>query len=855
MALEDELANEIGKEKIVPETLEIDAIAKKLHEAAAGHNTKTEDALEQVCGMIAALTNVARKERFIQSVSVIFNLKKKTVADQVKSIENKRKMEAKPIKEDRTGYTIKHSKIDEDKAYQMGFYEYVGTDANEMFDTGYWFRMEGGFVQVTNFVVRPLYHIYAQVKEENRRMIEANNGMYTRVVEMQSKDMMSIEGFCGTLYGQGNFLPKAGFGKPQLLKVLNEIGENFPMIYEMKKLGWQQEGMFAFFNKTFVPPTKLNEKGKLSDYDEYGVTIEKFGGKHLFSPAIGKGQELVRKGDDIYDNDKMLEWKQSPITFKEWADLFCKVYGNKAHMGIGWIFATLFRDVILRHNKIPHLYFYGPTGSGKSEIGESILNFFYSGLDDRGDLYKPFNLNQGTEYAFFAALESNTNTPFVGNEFDENKIDEERFRAIKAAHDGEGRMKGSGQKGRTMEQKIVRTMILLGQFLGTKDDNSVLNRSIPEAVQRIDNRQEADVIWHSKLKGYEKDGLSSLVCDVLELRPIFTKSYGEQFFKNQKRFQEKASANGLSIQSRILKNIACVFTCTELVNEHLVLPFAIDKFFEQCYMKMREMTMLVVKTSKVSEFWRMLEYCLDRGWIAERREFKVEEETTLTFTKGEDKKTEKWEFPRKILYLRLTTVYKLIEEKTPQQHRAELMSEDSFLLYAQEQNWFYGYISQKRFDKEPGGSFVTTCYAFDYEMLKVNLLRNDDDGLVEKRERRRIMGVVTGNAKEVQANNEQICFSVMVVLNEKDADGEPVTFEKYYKCYHTDKSAALQLLQGTLVTVLGLETVKRFKDNTLLQLDVLGWCLGHDKNFEKVPDEKGNIASKDNETPADDIPW
>lgn len=703
-------------------------LAEELYAKANGDSIMIQNALQTVCTLLSTEKNLFAREDKLKKICKIYGQKKSTIEKVITSIKKENSFEV-PEGE---SFQIKHSGIDPTEAYMKGFYEYMSEFGKKDFlDTGYWFRQDGGFVQVTNFIVKPLYHIYSDVVDENRRMMLVNNGMHTRVVELQSKQMMSVDGFCGVLYGKGNFLPKAGFGKPQLLKILNDIGENFPMIYEMKKLGWQSEGVFAFFNKTFTPPKQIGEIGKLNEYDEYGVTKEKFGDKHLFSPAIGKGQELTRATDDIYENDRYLEWKKSPLSYTEWVELFHTVYGDRGWFGIAWSYACLFRDLILQHNKIPILYFYGPTGSGKSEICESILNLFYSGKDAKGDLYKPFNLNQGTEFAFFNALETNTNTPFVGNEFDENTLADERFMAFKSSYDGEGRLKGSGQKGRSTEQKIVRGVMLAGQFIGTKDDNSVVNRSIPISVLRVDNRAEEQVMAHSKLKSLEKEGISSLICDMMSLRPIFRNEYGERFFVNQKRFQDVAIANGLSVQSRILRNIACMYTCMELAKRIFEIGIELPAFFDQCYNKMKELTMLVTRTSKISEFWRMLEYLLDGHHILYDQHFKIETVAKLKVVKGDDEEPteETYMMPRKVLFLRFNVVYTIVEKETPPQNRHKLMNEESFMLYAKDQSWFLGKVKAKRFNSGKtlsdgrSGEFVTSCYAFDYDALRINLER------------------------------------------------------------------------------------------------------------------------------------
>jgi hypothetical protein len=838
-----DLTDVIADDKAAAESLEIDAIAKKMHDAAAGHNTKTEDALEQVCGMIAALTNMPRKERFIQSVSVIFNLKKKTVADQVKAIEKKRSSEEKQIPDDRRGWTFPKG-VDEWEAYQKGFYVIENGP-----DAGYWFaESANNWVKSTNFIIKPLYHIYSLKAEFNRKMIHVISQYEDRVVEMPGKQLLSVEAFCGELFNQGHFLPEGNFGKPKLLKLLNSFAHSdFPKTYELTMLGMQSEGFFAFNNKIYRPKTK-KDVGLLVEYNEYGIA--EIDGTCYLSPSVSRLNEQGRQGsDDIYENDKYLSFVKSKHSFETWAKQMCLVFDKTGWTAIAFCVATIHRDVIFKRTRIPHYYLYGQTGSGKSELGESISNFFFSGKDANGLLYKPMNLNQGTDFAFWNRYERFANVPNVLNELDEN-VELSWKRGLKSSFDGEGRSVGMKDKGGTKSRvmKVSCSTVLMGQFLLTEDDNSLVNRSVVHGLIPVQNRTDESTANIKLLKQMEQDGLSSILCELLDQRMDFVDSFPEKYTANQKKLLERAKANGLRIESRVNNNFAALCACIELVAEQFKLPFTYNEFVDEAYSHLRRMSTLLASSSGMSQFWKMMEFMLDRGLLTYGIEFKVktvDEEVLQKYEADAEPKKYEWkEFPQKVLYVRFNVVHKLYMEQTKRINGHNGINEDTLLLYLMNQPYYLGKKKSMEFDK-PGakGRFVTTCLCFKYDELKIDIDRSDIEE--EPTRLKRIMGKCVGKAEEVSIDGIYK-FKVIEVV-QKESNNATETYSHTYTCFTKLPQIMIEAEQGINITLLGSYTEKEFNNgHTDRKLDVINYCLQWDKDFKIIP-------SADKATPMGEI--
>jgi DNA primase len=717
---------------------------------------------------------------------------------------------------------------DKDEVLQLGFVERLDKQ-----HTGYYFKSDGNsLVQRTNFIIKPLYHIYGN---DNRRMICVNNGFIEVVIEIPSKNMLIPDQFMAALFHQGNFQQKAGFTKFHLVQINLKYGEQFPLVHPIDNLGWQnEEGFFAFANRTYRPPTNPNEVGVISVYDEYGVVqVDK---NRYLSPSQSKANERVRGNDNIYENDMFLSYVESSINFEQWCALMEQVYDKAAWMGIAFSIATLFRDVIMHVTKIPHLYAYGAVGAGKSEFGESINNLFFSGKDNKGDLNKPMNLNQGTEFAFWNRMERFNNCPNALNEFDEWAIDDNWFRGIKSAYDGEGRSKGSKEKNRSISQKVNCTLILMGQYLGTRDDNSVLTRSLPIAFKVIPaaERPEAQIKAFTLLKELESKGLSSILTEMMDLRPLIKSMFANSFAIIQKRLVDELRSEGVNAPLRILKNISCMIAVTEIALFKFKLPYTIDEFFNYSKGYVRQMTNLVTSTSGVSEFWSTVEYLFDRGMIKEGMDFEVSTETSITIT-TEDKSTEKKTYlPGKtILFLRFEGIHKLYLEICAKTRKVGL-NESTLKLYMKDQKWFCGWMKSKRFK----GRGPTSCFAYDYDELNINLVRESaaDAELIPIE----LIGEVN-TPIEVVPGQEKYKAMVVQYSSLVDGTGATRTYTTMYNCFFTDPLALGTITKGYKIQLKGNMSIIQNGQKEYRTIDVT--------DFESVPNfqnfERKIITPKD----------
>jgi DNA primase len=611
-------------------------------------------------------------------------------------------------------------------------------------ETGYYFPNKNWEPeQATNFVIKPLYLIKSQT--EPRRMVEVigwdkyNNITIEEVIDLKVNEVNKKDPFECKLAESNPFITYENFTISHLKKLFNKILFEFTACDELRTLGFQPEQFWAFSDACYIYPTKEKPQGERIEYNEYGVVV--INGNGYLSESKNKRVLNMRADNNQYENDLYFIYKEPKINFKEWCELMLDAYQDKAWLGISFAIVTILRDSILHYTKIPHLHCYGEKGSGKSEFAESIFYLFFSGKDSTGEMYKPFNLTGGgTPYSFHNRLERFRNVPQILNEYDDTNILPEFFDAIKASFDGEGRTRGSGIKNKTETMKRNATLILVGQKIGNRDDNSVLTRSITIEFLKPKDRPEAQIRAHRKLKLAEKDGLSGLVIEILSHREIFVKQFGENFMKEVLQMQNKMQELNRKVEIRIVNSICTLKLAFNIISEQLSLPISKEDIELFAFRKCLEMHEHLQSTDGLSEFFKILEYLVERDEVELGWDIKVESTNKLKLRKSVDGKQEDtyktFEKERRILYIKLSQVHQAYAVQFNRSNRSEkALGEKTILTYMSSQSYWYGLVHSTQFVSDRTGKIKhTSAYALDYDMLNINIVTEniEDDRYKEQ---------------------------------------------------------------------------------------------------------------------------
>lgn len=494
----------------------------------------------------------------------------------------------------------------------------------------YMFRDANGQLRrVADFYMEPLFHVYSREGDRNRRVIRLTS-LYTggsKYVELPSKAFAKLSTLDERLIEEGAYNFENGTAA-DYGRIRASMSYRFPVVEEINVYGQQPEGCFLFANAILH---EVEGVWRIDYADQLGLM--RHDSITFYSPAFSKVNVGIRQDNDDLDQLRQLTYHEVPaekrITFQRWTALMDEVYKVNDNGKFAIIYAIMcaFRsDIYRRMNRIfTSLFFVGPTMSGKTQIAISIRSLFI----------KPevpaFNLNSGTDAAFFSVLEKFRDVPQIMEEYNDEQISDIKFQGLKSVtYDGDGKQKRKAATGNDIEtSKVNAPVILLGQEAPQKDDGALANRVVLcEVPKREDiNEDHARQIFET-LKQSEQDGLSYLLVDILKLRPLVQQHFQDLHRRCVREIQEKVENGGRRSgdQTRIINTVAMFAATARLLTEyapHLRLPFTYDRFLQLCVDRVTAQIGMIQATNKLAEFFDIVEVLIDRRQLIVGRDFRI----------------------------------------------------------------------------------------------------------------------------------------------------------------------------------------------------------------------------------------
>lgn len=582
----------------------------------------------------------------------------------------------------------------------------------------------GEFFEGTNFVVTPLFHIDGNA--ENKRLCEVKNVHgHKRLIDFDSVDIINFTKFKERLIREGNFFWEPGTQNEHFLLVSRKLVNEFITASEIKTLGHQKEGFFAFADGVFHNDDflKVNKYGIVHvEGLEKGTSEYKSDVQHFYSPSHSEIYKSAREDDDPYENDRHFVYKIAPISLDQWMMQMVKVFGDKGKLGVAFCIAANFRDLFLANWKyFPLMGGFGQRDSGKSGFGNCLQSFFYYNLP-------ALEINTSTIVGISRRLSRVKNSVVFFDEYRDD-IDEDKHQQLKGGWNGIGREKGKGaDTNRTASDKINSAIYYAGQYLPTRDDGALPSRSIicnfEQKERSIEEKEE-----YNKLMNWNKNGISSFVLNVLKHRKYMAseivKTYSETMkdLKNSLKDQE-------NIQNRILENYLCLLVVVRLLQDKMNFPFTYDEYFELTRQSIIDNSDTISDSDGLASFWRVVEYLTTPGsqkQIKEGDDYQISIDAVVNVV---PKKGEKFAWQNKnkdkILYLNFSKVHQDYHKEVTKRQGEEVIHETTIRNYLKSKKYFIGLFASKRMgDRTPSG------YAFNYSMMErlgiVNLHDSNDD--------------------------------------------------------------------------------------------------------------------------------
>lgn len=591
-----------------------------------------------------------------------------------------------------------------------------------------WFqgRSTASFFKGTNYRITPLFHVYG--KNDNKRLCEVvNENGSKKLIDFDSSDFVSQNKFDEALINEGYFVKNESFSAQHFTLMRNRILSDFIMAFELKTLGWQREGFFAFANCVYYQGIvkNVNEYGivqvetEKADKSEYFEEV-----KHYYSPAFSEIYKHTRDDDDPYENDRYFVFKKSPVTMDTWMKQMQKVYNEKAIIGISSVFFSLFRDLFVKtHAVSPLLFLSGEKGSGKSKYAESLASLF---------TYKQpaFDLNGSTLVAFSRRIGRTRNAITLLEEFHDN-IDLKILQSIKGSYDNRGRELGMATgDNRTKVAKVNCFLVMLSQYLSSWDDNAITSRSvIQHFIKPQENFTQQEINEYNLLKSWEEEGLTSLVLDIVAHREEVEKGYVKTYADIINRFKKDLKTH--DYQERMLQNYVVIMTPITILWQHFNFPFEYEELYQLCKNAIIDSSDLIIESEGLAEFWKTLEYLLDRQpypLLVKDTHFIIDTPISLKLQGRKGEKEIEWtnDKRKRVLFLRLNAVHQLYHKEVSTREGVDVIGENTLRNYFKSKKYYIGAVRSKNFSDTS-----TSAYIFDYDMMEasgiLNLIRNKDN--------------------------------------------------------------------------------------------------------------------------------
>ena len=593
-------------------------------------------------------------------------------------------------------------------------------DRNKYYSIG-----DKGYYEWSNFTMEPLFHIKDSISPKRIYILRNTFGI-EELVEMKQEDLVSISKFKQKVEGLGNFVWCAS--EKELTKLKSYLYEKTETAVQITQLGWQKDGFFAFGNGIYFDNAFIK-------VDDYGIVRIKDKGNY-YLPAHSK----------IYFNDsKLFQFERrfvhqdlSSITLSKFSEQIFKVFGNNGKVGFCFYLATLFRDIVTRESRsFPILNLFGPKGSGKSELGHTLMSFFVA------DNVPP-NIQNSTLPALNETVAAVANALVHIDEF-KNDIDINKREFLKGLWDGTGRTRMNMDLDKKKETTAVDSGIILsGQEMATADI-ALFSRLIFLSFPKSDFSAEEKEAYQI-LKKVRTTGMTHLTLQILSYRNKVDTSFKEVYNATLQDVVEKLKDN--PIEDRILLNWIGPLAVFRLLEQYIDVSIS--------YKEMKKITIDGIKNqnsdcrqnSELASFWNMVQYLVSEGEIIDGGDYKIEYVRNFKSSIC----TLQWLESRPVLLIQKTRVF-MLYKKYGKAVGDTLLPEGSLKYYLENSKAYLGektarydvyhkgILQYVKNEKKVGGSLIkqTTThrsYCFDYSKIvesfdvnfeKTKLENNDVD--------------------------------------------------------------------------------------------------------------------------------
>jgi len=521
----------------------------------------------------------------------------------------------------------------------------------------------------SNFILQILYHI-TRGKNNKRVVVLKNNRGREVVLDIETSQLTSFNKFKEVTEGCGNFLFEGS--QIDLMKIKNRLFEQEKPCVQIDTLGWNKNGFYTFCNGIYNSQFHPVDKYGIVQYEECNYYIP-------YHPETDESLSM---------NEKRFAFKDSGVTWAQWAPLYHKCFGDAAMPALVFAVATLYSDAIFKmKNNFPILFLYGEGGSGKTTV-VNFLQFLFGQPQPGLKLSEKAN----TDKAKIRKLAQFSNAIACMEEYI-NDLDMSIKKTLTGLYDRLGYERGTLEsKFGTETVPIQSTVIITGNEY--PDDDPLMQRLIILDYNH-NIRTDETVNNFDKLVQLNRQGITSVTGQLLQHRDNvianFDKVYREQFLEFKKSYK------GPSVPDRMIENNALLLAIYKIL-QHAgrEWPFSYNALSDYLRKTLISQAEKRDTGAVLQRFWDIVLNLLNKKLIRNGREIKVD---------GQE------------VHIRFKEIHLLYLEEFSRIYRMKGLAANTLMQKLMDSPAYWQSKQSERF-----GDKVTSSMVFRYDQIGVDLL-------------------------------------------------------------------------------------------------------------------------------------
>lgn len=447
-------------------------------------------------------------------------------------------------------------------------------------------------VCISNFLMEILYFFPDGSDNAKRIFYLQNKHGQTEILSINSKSL-TLDAFKYTIRSKGGFSFTGSTYDLDL--ILEDLFQKEIRADEVSVLGYQPEnGVYAFSNGVYCNSsfTKINKFG-----------IVEALGYSMYLPAYS----VLNKYSNAFNEEQKFIYRKGKIGFEEWTNLFCNAFDEKGCVGVMYLIAAVFRDLIFRELEFfPHLFLFGDYGVGKTSYAEILTSVFYKN-------YKGISLEaNSTSKAIARSAHKVRNALIYLKEYD-SKIDKSIVGLLKTGYEGVGYTRAqTSNDNKTHDTNINSAIILDGNTLPSNSSAQFSRMVVLDFRQRKFTQQQIEAF--EQLRSQSDNGFGKVLTAIIESRHLFENRFGSTF--KDIYHELKYNTDGFqNMSDRSLKHLVLFLAIYRTVGNSLKLPFQYADLFNIIKNIIQEQDSDLASLNRLSQFWEAVDYLKSKGII------------------------------------------------------------------------------------------------------------------------------------------------------------------------------------------------------------------------------------------------